>query len=71
MKGTLPMRSPWRVMLLGRRPGDLVQSTAITSLADPNEIGDTSWIRFGKVAWDWWSGPNVRLARGRGERDGR
>ncbi len=59
VKGTLPMRSPWRVMLLGRRPGDLVQSTAITSLADPNEIGDTSWIRFGKVAWDWWSGPNV------------
>ena len=59
VKGTLPMRSPWRVMLLGRKPGDLIESTAITSLADPNEIGDTSWIRFGKVAWDWWSGPNV------------
>jgi alpha-glucosidase len=59
VRGTLPMRSPWRVILLGRRPGDLAESTVITSLADPNEIGDTSWIRPGKVAWDWWSGPNV------------
>jgi alpha-glucosidase len=59
VKGTLPMRSPWRVLLLGRQPGDLIESTVITSLADPNAIGDTSWIRYGKVAWDWWSGPNV------------
>jgi alpha-glucosidase len=59
VRGTLPMRSPWRVIMLGRRPGDLVESTIITSLADPSEVADTSWIKPGKVAWDWWSGPNV------------
>jgi len=59
VRGTLPMRSPWRVIMLGRRPGDLVESTIITSLADPSEVADTSWIKPGKVAWDWWSGPSV------------
>ena len=41
--------SPWRVLMLGAKPGDLVESTILTSLADPNEIGDTSWIKPGKV----------------------
>ena len=59
VRGTLPMRSPWRVIMLGRKPGDLVESTILTSLADPSEVADTSWIKPGKVAWDWWSGPNV------------
>jgi alpha-glucosidase len=45
--------------MLGAKPGDLVESAILTSLADPNEIGDTSWIKPGKVAWDWWSGPSV------------
>jgi alpha-glucosidase len=53
------MASPWRVLMLGTKPGDLVESTILTSLADPNEIGDTSWIKPGKVSWDWWNGPVV------------
>jgi alpha-glucosidase len=59
VRGGLPLASPWRVLMLGAKPGDLVESTILTSLADPNEIGDTSWIKPGKVAWDWWSGPVV------------
>jgi alpha-glucosidase len=59
VRGALPLVSPWRVLMLGSKPGDLVESTILTSLADPNEIGDTSWIKPGKVAWDWWSGPVV------------
>ena len=59
VRGTLPMQSPWRVLMLGARPGDLIESTILTSLADPNEIGDTSWIKPGKVSWDWWNGPGV------------
>jgi alpha-glucosidase len=59
VRGALPLVSPWRVFVLGAAPGDLVESTILTSLADPNEIGDTSWIKPGKVAWDWWSGPVV------------
>jgi alpha-glucosidase len=59
VRGAPPMASPWRVLMLGAKPGDLVESTILTSLADPNEIGDTSWIKPGKVAWDWWNGPVV------------
>ncbi len=59
VRGVPPLASPWRVLMLGAKPGDLVESTILTSLADPNEIGDTSWIKPGKVAWDWWNGPVV------------
>ena len=57
VRGALPLVSPWRVLMLGAKPGELVESTILTSLADPSEIGDTSWIKPGKVAWDWWNGP--------------
>jgi len=50
VRGVLPLVSPWRVFMLGAKPTDLVESTVLTSLADPNEIGDTSWIKPGKVA---------------------
>jgi alpha-glucosidase len=62
VRGALPLASPWRVLMLGTRPGDLIESTILTRLADPNEIGDTSWIKPGKVAWDWWNGPAIANA---------
>ena len=71
VRGTLPMQSPWRVLMLGAKPGDLIESTILTRLADPNEIGDTSWIKPGKVSWDWWNGPGVgRRSRTRRSRSG-
>ena len=48
--------SPWRVLLIGDRLGDLVESTLITSL-NPAPEGDFSWVKPGKYAWDWWNGP--------------
>jgi alpha-glucosidase len=57
VRAVTPFVSPWRVLMLGAKPGDLIESTILTNLSDPNEIGDTSWIKPGKVAWDWWNGP--------------
>jgi alpha-glucosidase len=54
--GTLPHHSAWRVLLIGSAPGRLIESTAITSLNPESAITDTSWIRAGKVSWDWWCG---------------
>ncbi len=51
-----PMRSPWRVILLGREPGRLIESNLLLNLNPPSAIADTSWIKPGKTAWDWWSG---------------
>ena len=54
--GTLPHHSAWRVMLVGDEPGRLIESNVITSLNPETTIKDTSWIRPGRAAWDWWSG---------------
>ena len=37
----------------------LVESTLVYRLAPPLEIEDPTWIRPGKVAWDWWNANNV------------
>lgn len=52
---TLPWHSPWRLVLLGGRPGALVESTLVHDLSDPARIAETDWIRPGRVAWSWWS----------------
>ncbi len=57
--GRTPMKSPWRVLLIGDRPGALLESTTLWSLAEPSRIEDTSWIEPGRVAWDWWNGPVI------------
>ena len=48
--------SPWRVIMLGDSLGKLIESHLIGNL-NPDPSFDTSWIRAGKTAWDWWSGP--------------
>lgn len=48
--------SPWRVIMLGDALGKLIDSNLIGNL-NPDPSFDTSWIKAGKTAWDWWSGP--------------
>ncbi|HEU4592392.1 MAG TPA: glycoside hydrolase family 97 protein [Steroidobacteraceae bacterium] len=48
--------SPWRVIMLGDTLGKLIESNLIGNL-NPDPAFDTSWIKPGKTAWDWWSGP--------------
>ncbi len=51
--------SSWRVVMVGDQPGDLVSSNLMTSLNPPTALTDTSWIKPGKAAWDWWNGSVV------------
>jgi len=51
-----PVRSPWRILMIGAQPGRLVESNLVTSLNPPSAIADPSWIKPGKTSWDWWSG---------------
>jgi alpha-glucosidase len=57
VRSSLPLQTPWRVILLGRQPGRLIESNLILSLNDPSIIRDTSWLRSGKTTWYWWNGP--------------
>ncbi|MCU6453692.1 glycoside hydrolase family 97 protein [Sphingomonas sp. A2-49] len=48
--------SPWRVVMVAPSAGTLIENTLLTSL-NPAPRGDFSWVKPGKTAWDWWSGP--------------
>lgn len=63
VKGRLnkDFNTPWRVILIGDRAGDLIESSLVQQLGEPSEITDTSWIKPGKVAWDWWNDNQVAL----------
>ncbi|HKY55611.1 MAG TPA: glycoside hydrolase family 97 protein [Anaerolineales bacterium] len=54
--GTLPHKSPWRVLMISDRIGALIESNIITNLNEPNRIKDTGWIRPGKTTFPWWNG---------------
>jgi alpha-glucosidase len=51
-----PVSTPWRVLMVGDEPGRLIESNMVLNLNPPSKIADTSWIKAGKSAWDWWSG---------------
>ncbi len=50
---------PWRVMIVAGKDGDLIESQMVYKLAKPLQLEDTSWIKPGKVAWDWWNANNI------------
>jgi alpha-glucosidase len=49
-----PRNSPWRLLKLGNKAGDLIESNIMHNLNDPSVIEDVSWITPGRSAWDWW-----------------
>lgn len=56
VKTILPHHTPWRVMMIGDRAGALLESNILTSLCDPNVLGDVSWLKPGKSTFPWWNG---------------
>jgi alpha-glucosidase len=50
---------PWRVVVIAANDSDLLLSELIYKLAKPQAIEDTSWIKPGKVAWDWYNANNI------------
>lgn len=49
---------PWRVMTLGT-DAELLENCLPWLLSSPEAPGDYSWIRPGKISWEWWAGLNV------------
>ena len=46
---------PWRVVAMGKEDRDLISNALVWELADECRLEDTSWIKPGKVAWEWWN----------------
>ncbi len=49
---------PWRAIVIGNDI-EIASSDMTYLLADESRLSDTSWIRPGKVAWDWWNNWNI------------
>lgn len=52
-------RYPWRVFVISGDDKGLIESNLTYLLADTCLIADPSWIKPGKVAWDWWNANNI------------
>ena len=50
---------PWRAVVITERDADILNCDMAQRLAPACRISDTSWIRPGKVAWDWWNNTNI------------
>lgn len=59
VKAQLPHRTPWRVMMISDRIGELLESNILTSLNDPSPVTDWSWLKPGKTSFHWWNGDIV------------
>ena len=51
VKGPLP----WRIVLVTEQDRQLLTANLPERFGPKCQLRDTSWIRPGKVAWDWWN----------------
>ncbi len=54
-----PRHFPWRVLAIEESDADLPVNNLVYLLASPSRVKDISWIKPGKVAWDWWNDWNI------------
>lgn len=54
VKTMLPWNSQWHTLIIGKL-SDVVESTLITDVSEPNKLADTSWIKPGAVSWIYWA----------------
>ena len=51
---------PWRIVIVSENDAQLADNDMVYRLAKPAaEDSDYSWVRPGKVAWDWWNDWNL------------
>jgi alpha-glucosidase len=50
---------PWRVLVIAENDSAFLDTDIVYRLATESRVADTSWIKPGKVAWDWWNFNNI------------
>ncbi|MGB3006913.1 MAG: glycoside hydrolase family 97 N-terminal domain-containing protein, partial [Chitinophagaceae bacterium] len=50
---------PWRILVISDEDKQLLNNDMVQRLSEPNKIENSSWIKPGKVAWDWWNDWNI------------
>lgn len=46
---------PWRIISVSADDKDILNNDMVFRLASPSRLADASWVKPGKVAWDWWN----------------
>ena len=49
---------PWRIVMVGTAE-EIAMNNMSYLLGEPSRVDDVSWIKPGKVAWDWWNNWNI------------
>lgn len=65
-----PFVTPWRTIIVGEKPGDLVTSTLMLNLNEPSKIEDVSWIEPSKYIGIWWGMHLEKYSWGQGPKHG-
>ena len=50
---------PWRIVSVSEKDVQMADNDMVWKLASPAEDKDWSWVKPGKVAWDWWNDWNL------------
>jgi alpha-glucosidase len=50
---------PWRIVSISNDDKQILENNMVYQLSSPNILKDVSWIKPGKVAWDWWNANNI------------
>lgn len=50
---------PWRITMIAPNSSELAMNNMSYLLGEPSRVSDISWIKPGKVAWDWWHSWNI------------
>ena len=50
---------PWRIAMVAKTGAGLAMNNLSYLLGEPCRVPDISWIKPGKVAWDWWNNWNI------------
>ena len=54
-----PRALPWRIIVVAGEDKTLAATELSYLLGAPNRLADISWIKPGKVAWEWWNAWNI------------
>ena len=51
---------PWKALVISRDDKALADTDMMLRLSSPCRLEDTSWIKPGKTAWEWWNSCNLK-----------
>lgn len=54
-----PTNFPWRIISVSETDAEMADNDMVFKLASPQVSMDFSWVKPGKVAWDWWNDWNL------------